>query len=117
MSERKLVHVSAIKVGNYLIVDEVACVAKRIDVSAPGKHKPLSPRRTLGSVFTPTVPHISKTADNTGNIQLKAQGISTSPSSTLKQVEPKTIEDSTNVDISSTSKKRSRSEDEGVTNL
>jgi cytidine deaminase len=83
-------------------------------VSAPGKHKPLSPRRTLGSVFTPTVPHISKTADNTGNIQLKAQGISTSPSSTLKQVEPKTIEDSTNVDISSTSKKRSRSEDEGV---
>jgi len=38
MSEIKLVNAGSIKVGNYLIIDGVACIAKKIDVSAPGKH-------------------------------------------------------------------------------
>ncbi len=38
MAETKQVHVSSIKTGNYLIIDGAACVAKRIDISRPGKH-------------------------------------------------------------------------------
>lgn len=38
MSEIKLVGAGSIKVGNYIVIDGVACVVKRVDVSRPGKH-------------------------------------------------------------------------------
>ncbi len=38
MSDIKLVSVGSLKVGNYIIIDNVACVIKKIDVSSPGKH-------------------------------------------------------------------------------
>ena len=38
MSDIKLIDANSLKVGGYLIIDGVACVAKRIDTSKTGKH-------------------------------------------------------------------------------
>ncbi|MBS3163229.1 translation initiation factor IF-5A [Candidatus Woesearchaeota archaeon] len=38
MSDVKLIDANSLKVGGYLIIDGVACVAKRIDTSKTGKH-------------------------------------------------------------------------------
>lgn len=38
MSDIKLIDASSLKVGGYLIIGGVACVAKRIDTSKTGKH-------------------------------------------------------------------------------
>ncbi len=38
MSEVKIVTAGSMKVGNYVIIDGVACVVKKVDFSAPGKH-------------------------------------------------------------------------------
>ncbi|MFA5176234.1 MAG: translation initiation factor IF-5A [Candidatus Nanoarchaeia archaeon] len=38
MGEIRLVDAGSIKVGNYVIIDGVACIVKRLDVSRPGKH-------------------------------------------------------------------------------
>ncbi len=38
MGDKKVTDVGSIKVGSYVIVDEVACVVKSIQISKPGKH-------------------------------------------------------------------------------
>ena len=38
MSDVKLIDANSLKVGGYIIIDDVACVAKRIDVAKTGKH-------------------------------------------------------------------------------
>jgi len=38
MGEKKLVEVSSLKVGSYVVIDDVCCVVKKIDISKPGKH-------------------------------------------------------------------------------
>lgn len=38
MSDIKLIDANSLKVGGYLIIDGIACVAKRIDTSKTGKH-------------------------------------------------------------------------------
>jgi len=36
--EKKFTHASNLKVGNYVIVDGIACIVKSIQTSRPGKH-------------------------------------------------------------------------------
>jgi len=36
--EKKFINVGSLKVGNYVIVDGVACIVKSIQTSRPGKH-------------------------------------------------------------------------------
>ena len=38
MSDIKLIDANSLKVGGYLMIDGVACIAKRIDISKTGKH-------------------------------------------------------------------------------
>lgn len=38
MSEIKQVDSGSIKVGGYIIIDDMACIVKKIDRSSPGKH-------------------------------------------------------------------------------
>ena len=38
MDKVKLVSVSSLKTGSYVIIDNVACIVKDIQISRPGKH-------------------------------------------------------------------------------
>ena len=38
MGDKKVSDVGSIKVGGYIIVDDVACIVKNIQISKPGKH-------------------------------------------------------------------------------
>ncbi|MBS3155002.1 translation initiation factor IF-5A [Candidatus Woesearchaeota archaeon] len=38
MSEVKQVEPNSLRVGNYILIDGVACIVKKLDKSAPGKH-------------------------------------------------------------------------------
>lgn len=38
MGDKKVTDVGSIKVGGYIIVDDVACIVKNIQISKPGKH-------------------------------------------------------------------------------
>lgn len=36
--DKKVTTAGSLKVGNYVIIDNIACIVKRIDTSRPGKH-------------------------------------------------------------------------------
>jgi|TARA_Y100000310_G_scaffold138289_2_gene137276 translation initiation factor 5A len=38
MAESKPIHMNEVKVGKYILVDDVACIVKSLQVSRPGKH-------------------------------------------------------------------------------
>lgn len=51
MGDKKVVDVGSLKIGSYVIVDEVACVVKNIQISKPGKHGSTKARiETVGIV-------------------------------------------------------------------
>ena len=51
MGDKKVTDIGSIKVGSYIIVDDVACVIKNIQISKPGKHGSTKARiETVGLV-------------------------------------------------------------------
>ena len=38
MADKKVVDVGTLKVGSYVLVDNVACIVKNVQISKPGKH-------------------------------------------------------------------------------
>ncbi len=38
MADKKVVDVGTLKVGSYVLVDDVACIVKNVQISKPGKH-------------------------------------------------------------------------------